>query len=606
MGATSGVVFSLVDNGGLVTRGCRQVKVEDYVAGIYVHTVFKKIFQHHSIKIQGDLFDEPLYWKLITQRNGKSQAQIDAATSYVEAGPVSRPVELTEYTADFINDSNYPFYDGSLNPFDITTNSWTAPFKTKIHIEMSFVPQIVDASYNQRIYIYINGVYTFMDIGLDVGGLYNSATPGDQETFTLDRTFVVEQGDVLTWKTQWQQSIGSTQNDVLSGWVKITPTYIYKVFGDSIVPAWTQGEYVSNVFKIFNVLPHYNSFTKTLTLNVFDKLRDKEAIDLSPFIAQTEIDYIDFISNYGKRNLLSYQQVDFDELRDYNIQNFFPYGSGVVTADNGFLKDEETLIESDFSNPQSYFNPVFDMSMERLNLITLETGENTDLTAVNDSSGVAQFVIEKDLFQVGDLVRIESTNTFYNKDWVVDDVTPESAPGAGDGYITFYGGPGLAKLAYDTDATGTVTKLNHKYNESDDVYLLVQIPFYLVTKFSIFSTIKLESFDRTEMSLAYFNLLQQGKTINTDYKQSLSFGEIDHPLFYQRTIVETYWQLVQRIFNDPVKLLNQAYIPNKLFIAIDFLRPFKVNTAETFNLYYMNRISGYEGNNCQVELIKLP
>jgi hypothetical protein len=390
----------------------------------------------------------------------------------------------------------YPFYDGSGDPFSLVTNSWTAPFKTKIHIEMSFIPSIVNSTYNQRIYININGVFTFVDIGLDAGGLYNSATPGDQTSFTLDRTFVVESGDVLTWDTEWQQSGGSTQNDVVSGWVKITPIYIYKVFGDSIVPAWTQGEYVSNIFKIFNVLPHFNSFTKTLTLNVFDKIKDKEAIDLSPFISNTEIDYIDFISNYGKRNLLSYQQVDFDELRDYNIQNFFPYGSGVITSDNGFLEDSEDLIESDFSNPQSYINPVFDMSMERLNLIQLETGDNTNLTAVNDSAGVARFVIDKDIFLVDDLVRVESTDPFYNKDWVVDMVTPETAPGAGDGYVTFVG------LSYDTAATGTLTKLEHKYNESDEVYLLVQIPFYLVTSFSGFSTIKLESFDRTEMSLA--------------------------------------------------------------------------------------------------------
>jgi hypothetical protein len=182
----------------------------------------------------------------------------------------------------------------------------------------------------------------------------------------------------------------------------------------------------------------------------------------------------------------------------------------------------------------------------------------------------------------------------------VDMVTPETAPGAGDGYVTFVG------LSYDTAATGTLTKLEHKYNESDEVYLLVQIPFYLVTSFSGFSTIKLESFDRTEMSLAYFNLLQQGRVINDDYKQSLSFGEIDHPLFYQRTIVETYWQLVQRIFNDPVKLFNIVYIPHKLFIGIDFLSPIKVSTEETFNLYYMNKITGYEGNDCEVQLIKLP
>ena len=237
MAAVSGVVFPLVDNGALITRGYRHVRVEDYVAGIYVHTVFKRIFAKHSIKIQGELLTDPLFNKLVTIRNGKSQDQIDAASSYAEQSTlIARPVENDEYTVVFQNDSTFPFYDGSLNAFSLVTNSWTAPYRTRIRVEASFIPSIVDSSYNQRIYIYINGIYTFVDIGLDAGGLYNSATPGDQDTFTLDRTFTVEEGDILTFKTQWQQSVGSTQNNVVSGRGKITPIFIYKAFGNSIVP----------------------------------------------------------------------------------------------------------------------------------------------------------------------------------------------------------------------------------------------------------------------------------------------------------------------------------------------------------------------------------
>ena len=598
MGFDEGIVFTLVDNGALVTRGYRQVKVEDYVAGIYVHTVFKRIFQHHSIKLEGDLFNEPLYWKLITQRNGKSQAELDASASYVEQSvTVARPGENIEYPVVFQNDSVYPYYDGENNPFDLATNSWTAPLRMLIDIEMSFTPQIVDASYNQRIYIYINGVFTFVDVGLDAGGLYNSATPGSQDSFTLKRSFVVEQGDVLTWTTEWQQSLGSTQNDVLRGWVKITPKYIYYVFGNSVVPNWSQQQYVSNIFKIFNVLPSYNAFTKTLTCNIFDKLRDKEPIDLSPYISATEVDYIEFISNYSKINKLSYKQVDFDNLKDYNIQNFFPYGTGAITADNDFLDDEDDMIESDFSNPQSYYNPVFDMSMERLNLITIQAEGTANLTAVNDASGVGRFVVDKDLFLPDDLVRIESNDPFYNKDWVVDTVTSETSPGAEDGYITLVG------LPFDLNATGTVTKMVHKYNEVDDVYLLVNIPFYLVTNFSGFTTIFLESFARTEMSTAFFNLLQTGRQINSDYGQSLSFGVIENPFFYQRTLMQTYWGLTQRIFNDPVKLLSDVYLPHLVFKRIDFQRPVTYTTLETSNRYYVNRVTGY--GHAQMELIKI-
>lgn len=599
MAATEGIVFTLVDNGALVTRGYRQVKVEDYVAGIYVHTVFKRIFQSHSIKLEGDLFNEPLYNKLITQRNGKSQAEIDAESSYVQkTSTTARPGENVQYKLTFQNDSVYPYYDGANDPFDLTNSIYTARVRMKIRVEGSFVPSIIDATYNQRIYIYINGAYPgFVDIGLDAGGLYNSATPGDQDAFTIDRTITLEAGDTLELYAEWQQSGGSTQNDVLSGWMKITPIYIYHVYGNSVVPNWSQQQYVSNIFKIFNVLPSYNAFTKTLTCNIFDKLRDKEPIDLSQYVSATEVDYVEFISNYSQINKLSYKQVDFDNLKDYNIQNFFPYGTGAITSTNEFLDDEDDMIESDFSNPQSYYNPVFDMSMERLNLITLEADGSASLTAVNDASGVGRFVVDKDLFQPDDMVRIESNDPFYNKDWVVDTVTVETSPGAEDGYITLVG------LPFDLNATGTVTKMVHKYNEVDDVYLLVNIPFYLVSNFSGFSTIYLESFARTEMSTAFFNLLQTGRQINQDYGQSLSFGEIESPLFYQRTLIDTYWGLVQRIFNDPVKLLSDVYLPHLVFKRIDFQRPVTFTTVETSNRYYVNRVTGY--GHAQMELIKI-
>jgi len=594
--ASTGIVFPVVDTGTLVTRGYRHMKIEDFVAAIYVKTVFKRIFQYHSIKIQGDLLNDVTFNSITTIRNGKSQEQIDANSSYVEKSTTTaRPGENVQYKMTFQNDTVYPYYDGANNPFDLVNSRYTAPVKMSVEIEAAFVPSVVDASYNNRIYIYINGAYPgFVDIGLNAGGLYNSSTAGDISPFVLKRVIDIEAGDTVELYAEWQQSTGATQNDVLSGWAKITPKFIYKAFGNSVVPNWTQQEYVSNILRLFNVITYYNPVTKTLTFNLFDKIKSKPPIDLSDHISTVDVDYIDFISNYGKRNLLSYKQVDFDELRDYNIQNFFAYGQGVINADNDFLPDSEDIIESDFSHPQSYINPVFDMSMERLNLISLETGDSTEITSVVTSTW-ARFNIADDKFLDGDLIRIsDCTNPTYNGDWVIETVAT--------GYVELYG------LPFDTDATGTITKLEHKYNESDDVYLLWHVPFIQVSNFSGFSNIRWENSNRTEVSLGYFNLLQTGRQINEDFKQSLSFGAIESPLFYQRTLVQTYWQVFDRIVNDPVKLFSLANIPYSLYLTIDFLRPITIKSLETSNQYYLNRMTGYEGSeiDCTLELIKLP
>jgi hypothetical protein len=596
---TSGVTWPVVDNGSLLTRSSRHLMVEDFVPGVYVHTIIKKIFQRQSIKIQGELLNEPLYKFLTTHKDAKSNSDIADNTSYVQKSTTTaRPVELDFYKLTFDNDSVYPYYDGAANSFDLANSRWVAPHKMKIKIEGAFVPSIIDSSYNNRIYIYINGVFTFVDVGLDVGGLYNSATQGNISPFTIDRIITVEAGDVVELYSQWQQSGGSTQNDVVSGYLRITPIFIYFVSANSLLPNWTQQEYVSNIFRLFNVITSYDSVSKILTINLFDKLKHKSAIDISAHVSSTETDYTEFISNYGKSNLFSYNEVDFDDLRDYNVRSFFKYGQGSLESNNEFLEESVDVVESDFSNPIGYLHPVLDMSIERLNIIELDQEESTGFTLVTDSAGQAVFTVEKDLFLVGDLVRVtNSTNPDYNGDWVVDFRTP-GAPGSIE----------LKGVDFDTDAAGTITKLVHTYNNSDDVYLMVNIPNYALEKFSGLSSIFIGSTEVTAHSVAFFNLLDTGRQINTDFKQSLSFGSIESQFFYQRTMLQSFWNSFRNILNDPVMEKTICYLPYLTYERIDFLSPLFIKTEETSNLYYCNRISGYKNsyNGCLIELIKLP
>lgn len=595
---TEGITFPFVDNGVLVTRSYPYLKSEDFVGAIYVKTVFKRIFQAQQIKIQGELLTDATFNHLVTQKNAKSQAQIDANSTYAQkTNTTARPVELVKYKIDFQNDSVYPYYDGSNDNFDIVNSTWTAPAKMRVRIKATFVPSIVDASYNNRVNIYINGSWSFVDIGLapGAGGLYNQPTAGDQPVFSLDRTIEVEAGDVIELYSEWQQSLGSTQNDILSGTVEFIPEFIYKIYGNNVIPQWTQAQYVSNILRIFNVVSHYEPYSKTLTFNLFDKIKSKEPIDLSAFIEPDyDVDYVDFISNYGKKNVLSYNEVDLGEIRDYNIENFFKYSQGVIESGNEFLEEKVDIIESDFSNPIGYLNGVFDMSMERLNLVQLSEGDSVDFTAVGADT-YAAFTLARPIFLVGDLVRIsESSNPSYNGDWVV------AATGAGG--TLFYG------LLFETDATGKATKLIYEYENTDDVFLLFNIPYYNLTKFSGHSSIRVEDSNFGDFAVGYFNLLDTGRQINDEFRQSLSFGEISSPFFYQRTLVDTYWGQFGKVLQDPVKLLPVAHIPYKTFINIDFLRPFNIKSEQSSNMYYLNKITGYECSYkpCLLELIKLP
>lgn len=587
-----GLVFPFLDNGGLITRSYHQLKIEDFVGGFYVKTIFDRIFTEAGIKIQGELLNEWRYQHLVCISNSKNQELIDASTSYVEknANQVLPNNSLTKVTWD--NDSTLPFFDGSSNNFDITNDSYTAPLKMSVRVELTTVMSTTGDFTVTILYVYVNGVQV---------RIHGSAGAANTEVSTsIVATINLEAGDVVEIY-QIQNNADGDAGFIHRGTIKITPTFIYRTIGSSAVPNWTKQQFVSNILRIFNVLPSFNEGNATLTLNLFEKIKSKPPVDLSEYISETEIDYTDFISDYGQRSRFSYQEVEFEELKTYNKGKFIKYGQGVIEIDNDFLSPDEDILESDFANPVAYTNPVFDASLEKTNLIELEEGEEAEFSDVaNDGFGDAAFNVgSSDNFLPGDLVRVkDSTNAVYNGDWVVKSV---------DGVHVIFNG-----LPFDTGATGSLVKLNYVYSSSEDVFLFLNIPNYQVTKFSsapiVFDSGSFYPIQLSNVALAYFDMINTGKQVNEDFIYSLSFGNITDPLRYQVTMLESYFRLFSRVLNDPVKLFSVAHLPYALFAQIDFLSPITIKTIETSNQYYLNRMSGYKESYlpATLELIKLP
>jgi len=111
----------------------------------------------------------------------------------------------------------------------------------------------------------------------------------------------------------------------------------------------------------------------------------------------------------------------------------------------------------------------------------------------------------------------------------------------------------------------------------------------------------------TDLYCDYFNLLKTGAPIEDTQKQGLSFGQVTNPSSFQRNIIQTYWNQFSLIANDPEKLFLKIEIPKHTFLGLTPLRPIRVRTLETDNLYYLNRVSGYKNSYtpCTLELIKL-
>lgn len=571
----SGLVFPMIDAGGLATRSTNNVKVEDFIPLFYVKTLFSEIFNPLGIKLQGDLIDDPVFQTAVIAFNGRSQEQVEARSAFVQKTTAQNA--LFNAVITFQNDSIFPYFDGSNNSYDTTQSRFTADVKARYRIELSLNLAAVSGAPNLSAFDLIfqkNGSAFKTFVWLV------TSTPG-----TLNQTYdmLLDAGDYMDLRITVTAFNGL---NISGGTIRITPIFIYKAFGTASVPNWTQGEFVSNILRLVNAVPSFNADSRTLTIDLFDKIKEKEPIDISDDVTITSTDFSEFVSDYGKRNTFVYQEGNDEDLREYNISNFVKYGDGELLIDNDFLKNSAEVVESDFSSPITYLNGVFDLSMERINYVDLEEIVTRDITSVTDSSGTPRFNIANadDYFTQHDIVKIETEVDGYNGEWIIATVTST--------YITVIG------LGFTSSTTGSSTLLRQRFTTDDNVYIFTNIANINVTAASSKTVINFNAgvnFSST-FSLAYFNLLSNGTSVNKTHKQSLAFGQVNSPLSYQITLLDTYWKTFEQVLADPVLITTENHFNRAKFDEIKtFLRPLRIKTNETNNLYYMNNHRGYIG-----------
>lgn len=570
----SGLVFPVIDTGVLIDRSLPTILPEDFVGSFYLHTLFKEVFTQAGIKLDGELLQDHLFNRIVIVTNTRSKIDIDANSMYVGITPQNIPI-LGASTLVFDLQAD-PYYVGS----DVVFNSDT-----------TYVAQydmIVDASATIES---IDPAIWTLRVNNKLGGL--SASYAGINPSLIIRNLRLRAGDTLNVTVSFASDVNVTK-----GTFKVTPQFIYRSFGRSGVPLWTKLEFVSNVMSLFNTVSDYDPYSKTLTVNLFEKVKNRQPLDISPYVQVDEVDYVDFISNYGKKSLLTYSEGSDEEIQAYNISSYVEYGAGVINVNNGFLPDTETILESDFAAPVSYINPVFGASFEKISFVEYEDTDDIPIDSVTDSSGAARFNFDTDyddLVSVYDVIRIQSRVLTYNGTYIVSAV--------GSGYLELQG------VNYDSNGDVEMTRVVHKFTNDDSVYLMVHTKTINVEDVSATSSEwNFRLTPQEEYSLAFFNLLNNGTAINDRFKQGLSFGEVTDPSSYQRTLIDTYWRATASVLNDPVKLTLTAHLPEVIYNQLSPLRPVYIKSEESTNLYYVNRVTGYDNSSvpCTIELIKLP
>lgn len=582
------LAFPLVDNGALITRSSNDTKVQDYMPAVYLRIIFERIFNSVGIKLKGDLMSDFIYNRAIVLKCLSNTVNIDDRTSFVQKGSDQTVISGAAVAAiSFTDDSTYPYSDGASNNFNTSTYRYTADKKMTVKVDITMVVGLNNAADRMYIVVRKNSAtfksYTITPVG----------SPSDQSnSYTFVTT--LEATDYLDLTVQAVAFLGL--NTVIRGTstIKVTPTFVFSFKGNEIVPNWTKQEFVSNVLNLMNVIVDYDPNTKELTLDFFDNIKSKTPVDLTDYVNVTESNFEELISNFGKQNLFGYQESEDEELKKYNVGEFVKYGQGVINVDNDYIAETAEIVSSKFKAPISYINGAFSMSMERVNFLELEEGDTTNFTSVSDVAGEARFNGINNIVADNDLIRItESSNSAYNGDWI--------AHGTGAGTLL------AAGISYDSNATGKITALNYKYTNSDDVFIMINTGSLDVADFSGLDQIGIDRAYALTLTYAYFNLLNINQPVNTWFEQGLSFGSVNNPLSYQRSLLDTYWRSVAPILNDPVKIKVIAYLPKAVYLSLTPLSPVTIKTGETSNLYYINRKRGYKSQSkpCEIELIKL-
>lgn len=589
---TNGIVWPLIDKGKLSDRLTVSLVYDerldedlylnnDFQPFLFVKNIFTKIFTSAGLKITGALLQDWLYQRLITTNNaGNQKESLEARSSYV--GKTSaQTISSGSFTKVTWVDDSDPYYDGDNDNFSNANDRWTADVACVVRVTSN-----LQFSNSQRfaVAVYKNGAaYSTNDFYPQTGG-----------NFILSAV-ELEAGDYLE---VFAKPFTSNSNVNVGSYFRVTVIRIKKIFAVDVAPDVSKIDFIKNIFKIFNVVPTYNYYTKTVNLQLFKNIKNNTPQDLSAYLQDIEFDYFEFINNYGKKNVFKYLESSVDEIEDYNASSENEYGAGQIDLDNSYLTKEVTVADLDFTAPYQYQNDAFQASLIKMNYLGESESAEHSITSVTDSSGAARFNYSAAPFSIdaGDIIRIKSTST---------------GAYVGTGVVFVDSGTyfELSGVPFNDTCTGTFVKINYTENGNADPVLAVFVSQLAVSGFSShpYAFININGTQESNMAFAYFFKHYQGGLTIDNYRQGLSFGQIVGEGYYQDTLLETYYRDFETLLIDPVKAIGTFYLPASVFAALDFTRPVRLKHGKANGLFYLNKVSGYKAKHlpCIIELIKL-
>lgn len=567
--------------------------IPDFYPCFYLHTLVTEIAEQNGLKISGNLVNDALYKsKVIGPKSAILSREVTLGT-IVATGTSSLQLAGVE--------TLYPAFTEVSDPDGLFASSkYTANKKTGIIFYLT--NDIPTPSTTNYVVIKKNGVAVFY---------YNYVNSFANNTpVTYTHSIPCNPGDVFEFYVR--RSVDSVTT--LSNLRIYEAKYIWPrdwVDPTALLPKLKCIDIINYIVKFFGCSAYYDSFSKTLELNIIDKIKKEDALDWSDRFIGSNKDY----GRQTNNNYITWNNSGASaEIERYNNKNKVDFGAGNIETGKD-AKEERYLMNFPFI-PADTLENINEVWLADSSLLSLSDSESLTYTA----------------FQSADTVRTSYTNIGFGdttNNQVISSyefvklTNGQSYQGIHLSNLILVGGGQLVAQVYDVNAYtgGRVIKQSVSFITSNKIfsvrlgtalsdisgeaskYVMWETPlntgvadctqkFGAVTNSTQITTCNWLSFTKPET----------GKPIDI-WKNNLA---IDNPYFdngtrmyKDQTINELYYKNIGNIIRNPtinaVFRLSETDFKNFVFDRFVYLK-----TEKLTGYFYIASINNFKDGNTPV------
>lgn len=581
--ATSGIIFPMADwayayqkNGSdfyqyPITDQTGSTSFFDFYPCLYLHTLVTEIFQQNGLKISGSVLDDPLYKSfIVTPTNGQMQrppfkdmtangslqvyafsASYQKYTSFTETSDPDNLFSNNTYTANktasmYVTLTITSFFSTDVVTIDIYKNGvsvYSAPFPAVV-APYIFTSSLLTYVYGDTFEVYVKSASGAFQLTLNL---------------LIETPVVIGPGDF------------------------IDPKYF--------LPSLACLEVVKFVINYFGCEAYFNQYSKTVRVDIIDKIKLEDAEDWSEYyqshrneysVVQAENNYIRFKENGADESIVN-----------YNASHLTDYGDGNITTGNR-IKVENELAKYPFS-PSSFGQSLNSMFLTSVPLITLaDSGKPQAYTFTIDpgfpaNSTQFSWGAASDIIPSGEVIRITNSN------------------GASLGFFISSGGTTtsvVVPLPFTQTDTGYIYRQAITFNDVGARFLAVR-PSSLITDFSDKSSISIKDSSGTTTGITtipYATFSKKTVNYNIDlWQANCAIDNPDSGGFTDPTIVQLYFGKISNILNNP-NVRSQLILPEAVFHSFDFSQFVYLKVERLEGYFMVESIANYQESDQETEV----